>query len=116
MSSYSFPVGVSKHSQSLLYFIIPRPDDLLHLIISRWHYSEVYLSGIWDEIDGNKVGLIQLLAVHPKIFGVPDVSAPPGASSRPVKVFEENAAYFRHVASRFALDADELGGLFYIVR
>lgn len=34
---------------------------------------------------------------------------------RPVKVLEENATYFRHVASRFTLDADEFGDLFYLV-
>ena len=65
-----------------------------------------------DEIDGNEVCLIQFLAVHPEVFGVPDVSAPPSTSSCPVKVFEENAAYFRHIASRFALDADEFDCFF----
>jgi hypothetical protein len=40
----------------------------------------VYLSGIWDEIDGNEVCLIQFLTVHPEVFGVSKVSAPPCAS------------------------------------
>jgi len=68
---------------------------------------EIYLSGSWDEINRNQVCFIEFLAVHSEVFGVPDISALSGASSGNIIVFEKNAAYFGHIASRFALDADE---------
>ena len=95
----------------VLYFVVPCPDDLHHLIIFRRYCSEIYLFERWDEIDGNEVGLMQVITVHSEIFGVPDVTALSSASSGHIIVFEENAAYFRHIPSRFALNADEFRSL-----
>jgi len=75
----------------------------------------MYLSGVWDEVHRNEIHFVEFLAVHPEVFRIPDISTPASASSCPVKVFEEDTTYVRYVTSCFALDANDLRSLFYIV-